>query len=514
MRSSTGNLRKLTFAAAVFCLSVSTAVAQDARIELFEGGNMKGELGFHSQLMTGAGTNGAIGGFIAPYSPDPFVIFGNPAALNRIKGRKIVISSSPTIEFDLRTLVDPATAIQNPVDQSLEGIDPNWSGTYPEMKGSLGRTGSLLNGFAINIPLSEDSRGGWFDGSMPALVDQLAFGYYEPFEFRYTLIYSGLRMRMRTINHLPDGSVDPNPAKQILFYSSMSSNLDFRISSDSWNMSAAKQIGDLSLGLGFQRTGIRLGMNALVKNDGIMSMAGVESSFNNPNSPFDTRYFQSMDGSFSGSAWATRLGATYTSGDWILGGLVRLQNTMTMTGDLSMESHNFAALRLMAPAGTKRFDVNKIDDASELTKTTTKVIVPASDMTVNLPGEISIAATYTGFMKPTINFTKYLGELSFEFDQTEGGGQFHYKRGYKPDMGASLGLNLSFIQLMVGVVRMQDVVAGYVHQDGTPFHPEKPILIPRFCLGFDAGLSDKLTLGVLVDGLPEDILRLTLMYSI
>lgn len=502
-----GGIFRMLVCAVILAALAPTTQAQNARLELFEGGDMNMSLGLRSHLLSGAGTQGALSGLIAPLSPDPFVIFGNPAALARIDGRKVTLASSPSIEFDLTTLTDPQPSIKTSVDESLASFDYRREDvTYPEMSGTFGRTGSLLSGFALSLPVGdEDDR--WFGGRVPRLVDAIGFGYYEPLVLDASLIYSGLRLRLRT--------VDDKPENEILLYSSIKTDIEMKLASDSWNVSAAKNLGDFTVGVGFQRTGARIELHGNMRTDGIMSKSGAEASFNDPYSPWDDDYFSSMSGAFDGSCWATRLGLFFDDGsDFVYGAMARLQGEMEMSGKLDIEMHNYKALNFNAAEGEDKFNINAIENISELTKTTPKIFEPSNTMTGLIPSELSIAASYYGRFKPTLTLTKYFGELAYEYEMREDGGLHSYKRGIKPDWAAGLTLNFNFIQVGLGAVQIVDVVSGYHDKNGLPIPPADALIVPKFNIGFDTGLSDNLTLGVLIYGLPEDFLRLTLTYSL
>lgn len=477
-------------------------------MQLFEGGDINGAIGLRSGLLTGAGVDGALGGLIAPVFPEPFVIFGNPAALGRIEERTVVISSAPTVEFNILNFSDPSATVQGEVDARLDAFDrAHLQRTDPKVTGTIGRTGSLVTGFALSLPVESDDEDMWFGGRFPRLFDRVAFGYTEPLVLHVNMIYSGLRTRLRTI--------DPNPENEILLYASIKTDADLLLTSDSWNVSLARETGDFWIGLGFQRTAGRLEIHGNQRTDGIMSKAGIESSFNDPQSPWDDDYFAGAHGSFDGSAWATRLGMLYQPSDYfIFAAAGRLQGAMRMNGELDLSLHTFRPLRLSAPEGEKKFDVNAIEDASELTRTVSKSFETSSTLEAEIPSEVSVASTYTGLLQPTLTWTKYFGELSYRYQMSENGAPFTYKRGFKADWGAGLGLNIGFLQLSVGALKMVDVVAGYHDVRGNPIPPARPMLIPRLAVGFTTGLTDHLSLGVLIAGLPEDALRLTLKYSL
>jgi len=504
----------LALLAITICLLPYTLFAQnDSEMEFFEGGHIRSDFGIRSHLLTGAGVRGAYGGLIAPINPEPFVIFGNPAALSRVKGKKVIVSSSPALQFDLTNLTDPNPSIETEMDTRLESFNLTGPKTYPKMTGSIGFLGSLVSGFALSMPIEADENNRWLGGRIPRLFDQIAFGYTVPFMFQSKFVYSGLRMRIRTID-IDEANVR-HPENEILLYSSIKMDSDLSISSDSWNVSVARDMGDVTLGAGIQRTAGRIELHANQRTDGIMSKAGSESSFNDPQSPWDDDFFFSAHGIFEGSALALRLGTLYEPSDkFILGAMLRLQGEMKMDADFDLELHSFTPLKLNAQPGQKRFDVNAIQDASELTRTTAKVFETASDMIVSIPSELAVAATYNGFMKPSLTFTKYFGEFSYTYDMVENGAPFTYKRGYKPNMGMNLNFDLFILKFGIGAVKAVDVVEGYHDAAGLPIPPAPAIWIPHLSFGFETGLSDALKLGVLVEGLPEDALRMTLEYSL
>jgi hypothetical protein len=321
------------------------------------------------------------------------------------------------------------------------------------------------------------------------------------------MVYSGLRTRLRTIEETPEN--------EILLYASIKMDVDILISSDAWNLSIAREMGDYWLGLGLQRTAARVEIHGNQRTDGIMSRAGTESSFNDPQSPWDDDYYSSAHGTLDGSSLALRLGGLYEPTDNItLGAMLKMQGPMEMDADLDLQLHSFKPLKLSAAEGEKQFDVNAIQDASELTRTEAKIFEPASKMDVSIPSELALSITWARYLKPTFTFTKYFGELAYTYDVVEDGALFTYKRGFKANMGVNLGLDLNWFQVGLGGVTMVDVVKGYHDARGNPIPPAPSMFVPRLSVGFDTALSENLRLGVLIYGLPEDALRFTLEYSL
>lgn len=497
----------------MLCSLAAPLYAQsDSELQLFEGGNIRSDFGIRSHLLTGAGVRGAYGGLIAPLDPEPFVIFGNPAAITRIQGRKVIVSSSPSFEVDLTTITDPTTSIKTEVDDGLTSFKVTGPKTYPKLDGTFSRLGSFVSGFGVVLPL-QTRDGRWLGGRIPQLCDYVAFGYTEPLNLYSNFLYNGLRMRIRTVD-IDDNRVR-HPENEILFYSSIKVSSTMMLTSDSWNLSVARKMGDYSLGMGLQRTAGRIDLHVNQRTDGIMSKAGIESSFNDPQSPWDDDYYFAAHGLFEGSALALRLGALYEPSDkFLLGAMLRLQGGMEMDADFGLELHTYRPMKMNAKEGEKQFDVNLIEDASEMTRTTEKVFETASTMDVSIPSELSVAASYTGSVKPSLTLTKYFGELSYKYNMTENGIPFTYKRGYKPNVGVKLSFDLFLLKFGFGAMQAVDVVGGYKDANGNPIPPAPAIWIPHAAFGFETGLSDALKLGVLLEGLPEDFLRLTLEYSL
>ena len=478
---------------------------KDADLELFDGGKMDGLFLFRSSLLTGAGVHGALSGMTAPMSPGPFIIFGNPASLGHVDGRRIVFSLSPQFDFQLSALTDLDNTVSEEVDKTLlESFNEVGPRIDPEADGTIGRHGAIISGFAASFSLDgEGASDEWF-GSIPRLVDRIGFGYYQPLVIHAGMTYNGLRMRLRTIAN--------TPSEEILLYAVINTDARIQITSDSWTIAAAKKIDKFWLGVGIMRTDAAIEIAANQRTDGIMSLASSESAFNDTTDPWQNDLFNWAHGRFEGSSVAIKLGATYKPSEkFLLGFDYRLQGGLDMDGSLDIALNRFPALKTSVEEGEKRFDVNRIERATELTRTYPKVVETTTTLEASIPSALSLAISYAGPLKPNLTFIKYFGEFSYKYTMIEDSAEFHYKRGFKPDWSFLLGLDIG-LKMSIGAASVQDVIEGYHDANNVPIKESEAQIVPRLGIGFDASLTDALTLGVMVFGLPEDVLRFTLDY--
>ncbi len=498
----------LTVATLISIILPNALLAQtDSDLELFEGGKIDLTMRFRSSLLLGPGLQGAFTGFTAPVNPDPFIVFGNPAALTRVGGNRVAIGFAPAIEAEITDVNDPVPTVVEETDAALESFTRTGRVRYPEVSGRVGYASSPVKGLALVLQ-TDKSQETWF-GSIPRLFDYAGIGYYRPIYLEMSTVFTGMRLRMRTQEETPED--------EILFYASMKMNIDAQISADSWAMTLARDIGSFGVGVGFTRTDIGINFTGQSRTDGIMSMGGNESAFNDPNDPWDNDYYTTSSGQLEGSCWGIRLGGTYNTvkadnpnKGFLFGVDLRLQTAAEMDGPLEFSVFNFKALNLNAEGDESKFDVNRIQDVSELTRTYETVMEVPNPVMVDVPGSFSFAMSWVGFPHPTLTYTKYFGELSYQVNLVEDGVMSTYKRGFKPDWAALLGMNLGHFYLAGGMTQLAEVVEGYEDTSGIPIAPMESTIVPRLSVGFDWSIAENITFGTLVFGLPEDMIQFTL----
>ncbi len=503
---------------AILLVLPACSLAQDAKLELFEGGKIDGTFRIRSFLFSGAGVHGALSGLTAPVYPQPFNVFGNPASLTRIEGNKVGLGFTPKIDFNIPGLYDPSDTINEEVDGVLDTFKKSGPIEYPEVTGRIGRGGSSIYGLAATFSFDEKQEK-WF-GTVPRLLDRIAIGYYQPLYVQFETVYSGLRMRIRTID-------EDNPEGALLFYSSIKLSIDAELTADNWAISGARQFDKVSAGFGVTRTEIGIDLSARHLADGILSMAENERAFGDPNDPWSedkgNEYSSDANGRLSGTSWGVRLGGNYQPWKWLLlGADLKLQNKAILDGPLDMELHRFMALNINAAPGEDKFNANLVDP-QELTRTFAKYFETTSDITVEIPSAISVGASIVGKVRPGITFTKYFGELSYSMDLVEitetspeeyDSTMISYKRGFKPDWNLLFSLDLAGFKLAAGAAQLADVVEGYKDGNGAPIKPMESTIVPRFSIGWDMRINDYMTLNTLLVGLPEDMVRFGIRFDL
>ncbi|MBZ0264135.1 hypothetical protein K8I28_05660, partial [bacterium] len=65
----------------------------------------------------------------------------------------------------------------------------------------------------------------------------------------------------------------------------------------------------------------------------------------------------------------------------------------------------------------------------------------------------------------------------------------------------------------VGAMRIEDFVSGYKDDNGTSIKGGTSVILPRFDLGYVAPLTENLNFELLLEGFPEDYLRMGLTYE-
>lgn len=486
-----------------FFLIVSTSIAQDAELQFFEGGKIDGTFMLRSTILTGSGIDAPTRGLIAPVKVDPFIVFGNPAALGKIPDTQFGLGFSPTIDFDVTQLADTKAPVVEEVDAAIATFRKTGPVTYPVVSGTIGRCGSPVTGFAVCFVL-EGENDEWFAG-IPRLLDRAAIGYNQPLTLHTDAIYSGLRVRLRTISEVEED--------EILLYSTIKMGFNIDLTSDSWVLSGARQLNDFWFGIALSRTDVAIDLSGYERSDGLMSMSGLRSAFNDLGDDWENRYYGTADIMVSGASWAPRLGVLYSPGKhFMFGANARIQTGLDLEGNIDFSLFRFPALRLNAEGDEKQFDVNLIEDPSNLTLTYEKLYDTPNSMKAKIPSSFSIAASYLGPLKPSFTYTQYFGELSYQLRMLEDGQEFVYKRGIKPSWDILFSLDLSAFQMSFGATRLQDLVEGYKDASGTEIKQADAMIVPRASLGFYTVLEDNLTIGTLLYALPEDAVRFSLVY--
>jgi hypothetical protein len=144
-------------------------------------------------------------------------------------------------------------------------------------------------------------------------------------------------------------------------------------------------------------------------------------------------------------------------------------------------------------AGEETFDLDNVENFSQPTETTLADNQTSKVLTINTPSSISIGMAFRGI---SLTYTSYSKELSYCYDLARDGNWVTYSRGVKPKYGVLLGFDLKVLRLCLGAISADEIVAGYVDEEGNPVEPTTAIMLPRFSMGtgFKIGKGWKLDL--------------------
>lgn len=495
----------IILALGIMILGLPLAYSADDKnnMELFEGGQMDGHLFFRNSLLTGYGVYGALRGMNTPAVCDPFILFGNPAILGNIKETQAAFTFSPPFEVNLTSLYDPEATIKEEVDAALlESFNVTRNRTYPTLTARTGGGGLGLSGLAVSIPIASSKGDGIHN-----FIDRFAFGYYRPVAFNMGTIVTGLRTRIRTNEEKPED--------EIVMYTSIKMNADIQVTADQWKVAVAKQMDKFWFGLNAGRTDIIIKADGYQRTDGIMSRAEVESAFNDDRDPWENSYYSKINTDWSAASLNLGLGASWQpTTKWLFGLTTQFNTSSDLEGDLDLVKFSFPALRLNAEEGEDNFDTDKIEDVTEMTRTYSTDYEVKGTPKLKLPQSATLGITFLGPVKPSLNFTTYFGELSYNITLRENNSVTDFTRGFKPKWKATLHMDLVAVQLGLGAISMDEVISGYKDSKGNSIPPKEGIILPVANVGFDMSLSENLMLGILMIALPDDMFRLSLTYRL
>lgn len=495
-------LRRLLFFGAAFLLLIqSSAVdAQDNVLRYYYGGELKFTSNILSQMGTGPGLSSVATGGVAPSAADAFQVFRNPAGLRYLyKTSHFGFTFKPPISIELPE--DFQTEVNNQINSVTEDFQRAGPFEYPDVTGTVGQLGTSFSSFAFTYPIEK-----W----------QFGLGYARLFQLDMDLLLNGLSERIDTI--------EDDPAEEVLFMVTNSTHNRIRFSADSWVLAGARDIGEnTSVGASFSRTYIDFAMDSGYRVDGLMTSGGNVSAFNDDSDPWYNDLQGVAQGGYDGSSYALRLGGQYVPGwedTWRFGLDVKLATKASMDGDLTLRVDEFPALKLDPGPGEENFDVNRIEDVSELTRTYPNYYLASSTMYVYVPSTVSLGVSYARGWKPSYSFTLYMGKLGYELDiqekrvfETEYTTRT-YAIGFEPVYQTYFSINPGRFFMGFGFTSGTIYSEGHKNpDDGSPLLDTQDIILPRFDLGFTIGIMQGMDLEILVDGLPEDVFRMGLTYE-
>lgn len=477
--------------------------AADPLLTYFHGGRMNLRIGLNSMMLTGPGSGSVAGGAAAPSVSDAFAAFRNPAGMRFVRGRAAIgFTFHPQLLLPFSKMpVDIDASIRDAVDGFTENFQkPDNSLDYPELGGSVSRTSSSLTSFGMVIPVGRSHVG-------------LAYG--RPLHLSLDMLLGGFRQRIDTEGNTPEESIG------FAIQTRISNRMV--IDTDRWSLAFAHDLGrHVTLGASVARTRIDISWFGGYNVDGIMTRGTQQYAFNNTNDPWYNDLHSFASGGYSGSLWTIHAGAILASASdrgWRLG-IDYTHNTQpTLTGGLGMLVDQFPALKLQTTGDEQPFDANLISP-DEPTRTYPKQFIAGSNMRIHVPSSLSIGVSRGSGWRPSLTYTFYTGDrLSFDLRVREkrvNEARYSartYGRGLVPKWEAYFGIHPGGFFLGLGGIKVEDYISGYSDSNGEPIPGGTSMIIPRFDMGFSFHVIGSLKADILLAGLPEDVLRVSLLYD-
>ena len=443
-------MRKTPIFLAIFFLLPVAAQPQtkESKVARFHGGNLDLRLAVSGAYFHGIGGGSAFLGGLGSHS-DASSLYWNPAALGQLSRRSVVLDFAPPLGGDVAGMLDLNERAADAIDDGLEGnLEKDAIIKHPKVGLDFSQRGAISAGAAA-ILLS----GGW----------TVAAGYFRPLNVKLEALTSGLESKVITRVTISEGKRD------IIFNSFVDTALDFRFDLSAVSLAAARRfpLGP-SVGIALSRYRAEATIDGHAAIDGLMIFGGQEHIFNNPADPWPNDLTQAIHGRYEGNGWSVKLGAFYPFRTYLVfQAIVNLSFPIGMTGDLNILQNRIPALNLGVLFGNG--DNEEILDPARLKLTQLTLTERVQEKTyprleMRFPHEIGLGvAARLGFVEGAINYTRYLGDLSFGYGP--------YRVGAELEHGVRLGLDFNYARLGLGILTGHEtrLSRGEEKSQRTPF---------------------------------------------
>lgn len=484
----------------------ATAISQDNTdpiLTYFNGGTMNLNAELTSMLVGGSGVTSIAVGGAAPVQADPYTVLRNPAGMRFVR-RDVIFGFTvhPRLGIQFSSMpFDVASGVNEAVDGYAEAFQVTDDFSYPDFTGSVARSGDALSSFAMAIPA-----GAW----------RLGFGYARPFQMKLSLLQGGLRQRIDTVEE------DPNEVVGLAIQTRIGTRME--IASHSWTAALSfDPLPWLTMGVSGSRTNALFDLVGGYNVDGIMTRAGQQWAFNSDLDPWYNTLSSDATGGYSGTWWTWRAGFTISGQSqksWRLGADIALHGESVLHGGMHLLVDEFPALKLSVSGDEDPFDVNRIDDVTEITRTYPNEYLTGDELRLYIPDAVTVTIAAGGGLRPSLTGVYYLGDgFGYDLEVSEKGindtsyTARTYGRGLIPQYQGYLGIAPGGFFMGVGAILCEDYVHGYVDGNGLPIPDGNQIIIPRFDIGFSFHITSNLRYELLIAALPEDIFRMGVMYE-
>jgi hypothetical protein len=471
-------------------LIVTTAFAEDSKLTYFEGGKFKVDFSMASDLFIGVGSRvGGLGGDYGGMVAKSEALLWNPANLGFIKQSQWTCDMSPSIIIDPKSFIDINSKVESAVDDGIADMrSDDLPLTYPKFSMGVGGQGSFGTGsFAFK-----------------SNKFVIAGAFSQPLNIAFDLIGSGLEAKIENKN-------EDDPSLSITMFSSVDISVITKIKIQNWSLGGSDLITpQWSVGGSIQRLAGTATLNGKFQVEGIMMNAGIERAFNDANDPWNNTLKSSISGGYKGSASIYTLGTTYKlNNNWGIGAVLSLAQSLKMNGEMEVHQRTMPGLNLQAEGDEEVLDATSEDfNLSEPTKTIEADNPTSKSLILNLPGSFGMGISgKIGFLLLSLNYNRYFGDFSYEYNFIRNNHSVNYSKGIKPTNGIRFGFDLKFFQLGGGIIMGNTI-------DADPEAEQKSMMIPTFSIGTGFKINSRISTDILLLSIPSGIGKISFNYNL
>ncbi len=521
-------MRKLTNA--LLFMILFTSLFAENKITTFNGGKHNMNLSLYNSFLAGITAKSRnYGSTVSSAVKDPALNILNPAGLAFIKKSMISFDLAPGFSINMGSF------IKNNVETSVDDIlkdnqADNIEKKYPDVDLFTGQSG-WLNQLSVTTVTDK--------------IGNFGFTWYRPFEL--SLDYTG-----NNLQFIVQDSVLKNPNQPSEYVETTILPLSIEIFANSKitmqtaNISWGKCIkDDLSMGLGVNFNKIQIQGSLDGKIGGFIRQFGgdtdINVAFDDPNVYYRNTMNDSLNANFYNNFYGFNLATTWIPSEkYILDMVFNMPRSSKLKGDLYLVQHTLGALNMgydkdgpdNIPNNSddeEMFDVEKLKPSQ--IAYTNRTIYTSQDMSINLPGDISLAFTYLkNDFKFIFSYEKSFGELSLDYscvryrdglfkDSTNtfipyaDTTNLSYTVGFKPNHTIKMAFGwkkyVFSTQFFIG-----DLISeGMKDSDGKPVKPAKNLIIPSLAFGASYNLYKDVTADVNLVAIPNPLFRTTVTWK-
>ena len=255
--------------------------------------------------------------------------YQNPAFSTGIKNPSVTYFFAPAISIHPNQFTDVNARVNSAVDNGISSYrSDSLRLVYPQIE-SVFRKNRYWGQGLVNFPA----------GGMV-----FTFGYQNQLLLQLQTFLTGMEATITTEVPMSETT------SEVVFNAFLDANIRFNLHIDRATFGAAKVIRNrFAIGFSLDRYGANVKAVGFMDSQGDMLFNGHEYIFNNPNDNWHNTLTQSIAGNYKGSGWRMNWGGWYVfNRNFLFDGLISLQTTMKLNGDLSLQLNKIPALNINA----------------------------------------------------------------------------------------------------------------------------------------------------------------------